>query len=190
MVPQAFHDYFVASTGAGAALMGLLFVAVSIAPEHTVMNGVPIERQATAASAFTALLNAFFLSLIALLPQTNVSLAAVVLSLTGMVNHFVLAWSLFKHAKRSWLNMGRGAAFVLAGLFLYGFELYIAIQLLRAPTNSGLISALAVLLIGIYALALARAWQLLGVRNRRLGDWFSPLHSTEEEGDHKGSPLQ
>ncbi len=51
MVPEAFHDYFVASTGAGAALVGLLFVAVSIAPERTVMSGAPVERQAVATSA-------------------------------------------------------------------------------------------------------------------------------------------
>lgn len=180
MVPQAFHDYFVASTGAAAALMGLLFIAVSIAPEHTVMSGAPVERQATAASAFTALLNAFFLSLIALLPQTNVSPAALVLGLTGIANHFVLAWSLFKHTERSWLGMGRRATFVLAGLSLYGFELYIAIQLLHTPINSGLISELAALLIGIYALGLARAWQLLGGRTRRLGNWLSSLPGTEE----------
>ena len=84
MVPEAFHDYFVASTGAGAALVGLLFVAVSIAPERTVMSGAPVERQAVATSAYTALLNAFFLSLVALLPQTNLGWAALVLSLIGL----------------------------------------------------------------------------------------------------------
>ena len=57
MVPEAFHDYFVASTGAGAALGGLLFVAVSIAPERTVMSGAPVDRQAVATSAYTTLLN-------------------------------------------------------------------------------------------------------------------------------------
>ncbi|HET7641576.1 MAG TPA: hypothetical protein VFK47_22895, partial [Ktedonobacteraceae bacterium] len=50
MVPEAFHDYFVASTGAGAALVGLPFVAVSIAPERTMMSGAPVERQAVATS--------------------------------------------------------------------------------------------------------------------------------------------
>ena len=54
MVPEAFHDYFIASTGAGAALVGLLFVAVSIAPERTVMRSAPAERRAVALSAYTA----------------------------------------------------------------------------------------------------------------------------------------
>ncbi len=48
MVPEVFHDYFVASTGAGAALVGLLFVAVSIAPERTVMSGILGQRMVNA----------------------------------------------------------------------------------------------------------------------------------------------
>jgi hypothetical protein len=100
MVPAAFHDYFVASTGAGAALVGLLFVAVSIAPERTVMSGAPVERQAVATSAYTALLNAFFLSLVALLPQTNLEWAALALSMIGLANHFILGTSRIISAAR------------------------------------------------------------------------------------------
>lgn len=178
MVPEAFHDYFVASTGAAAALMGLLFIAVSIAPERTVMSSAPIERQATTASAYTALLNAFFVSLIALLPQTNLGPAVLVLSLTGLINYFVLAWQLFKRAQGKSSMVSR-AVFVLAGLSIYGFELYISIQLLLTPANSSLITVLASLLIFIYALGLARAWQLIGGRNYQLRGWLSPLHGTE-----------
>ena len=54
MVPEAFHDYFLATSGAGAALVGLLFVAVSIAPERTVMSGAPVERRAVATSAYSS----------------------------------------------------------------------------------------------------------------------------------------
>ena len=100
MVPAAFHDYFVASAGAGAALMGLLFVAVSIAPERTVMSGAPVERRAAAISAYTALLNAFFLSLAALLPQTNLGWATLVLSLIGLENQCILGWNLFRRVER------------------------------------------------------------------------------------------
>lgn len=74
MVPEAFHDYFVASTGAAAALVGLLFVAVSIAPERTVTSGAPVERRAVALSAYTALLNAFFLLMANSLDPTRIKL--------------------------------------------------------------------------------------------------------------------
>jgi hypothetical protein len=180
MVPEAFHDYFVASTGAGAALVGLLFVAVSIAPERTVMSGAPVERQAAASSAYTALLNAFFLSLVALLPQTNLGSAALVLSLIGLANSFILAWNLARNSKRRWLSIVRRSVFILVGLLLYGYEFYYAILLLLSPTNSAPVSTLAGLLVGIYALGLTRAWQLLGGRSRQLNDWLTPLRETED----------
>jgi hypothetical protein len=180
MVPEAFHEYFVASTGAGAALLGLLFVAVSIAPEQTVMSAAPVERQAVATSTYTALLNAFFLSLVALLPQTNLGLAALVMSLIGLANSFVLAWGLLRHTERKWPSIVRRAAFIVAGLLLYGDELYNAVLLLLSPTNSVPISTLAALLVGIYALGMTRAWQLLGGRGHQLNNWLTPLRDVEE----------
>src|SRR6266852_5521859 len=61
VVPPEFANFFIASASAGAALVGLLFVAVSIAPEQLVTRRAPVERQAVAGSAFTALMNAFFI---------------------------------------------------------------------------------------------------------------------------------
>jgi hypothetical protein len=179
MVPAAFHDYFVASTGAGAALVGLLFVAVSIAPERTVMSSAPVERRAVALSAYTALLNAFFLSMVALLPQANLGSAALPLSAIGLVNQCFLAWDLLRHVERTWPRMVRGGVLIVAGLLLYGGELYNALLLLLSPGNSVPLSTLAALLLGIYALGLTRAWQLLGGRGHGLGEWLSPLHDTE-----------
>ncbi len=75
--------------------------------------------------------------------------------------------------------MVRRAVLILVGLLLYGHELYNAILLLLSPTNSAPVSTLAPLLLGIYALGMARAWQLLGARSYRLGDWLSPLRETE-----------
>jgi hypothetical protein len=77
VVPPEFLSFFIASTSAGAALVGLLFVAVSIAPEQMVTCRAPMERQAVAGSAFTALINAFFISLVALIPHFNFGLLIV-----------------------------------------------------------------------------------------------------------------
>ncbi len=73
MVPPEFANFFIASASAGGALVGLLFVAVSIAPEQIVAAQAPIERQAVATSAFTALMNAFFISLFALIPISTLA---------------------------------------------------------------------------------------------------------------------
>ena len=179
MVPDTFHDYFIASAGAAAALVGLLFVAVSIAPERTVTKSAPVERRTVAFSAYTALLNAFFLSLVALLPQTNLGTAALILSLIGLANQCYLGWNLFRLMERKWLTIIRGASLILAALFLYGSECYSAILLILSPTNTADISALAGLLLGIYALGLTRAWQLLGGRGQGLRELLSPLHTSD-----------
>ena len=60
MVPASFANFFLATAGAGGALIGLLFVAISISPERIFSEGAPRERQAVASGAFTALVNAFF----------------------------------------------------------------------------------------------------------------------------------
>jgi hypothetical protein len=95
--------------------------------------------------------------LVALLPQTNLGSAALVLSLIGLANSFILAWNLLRHTEKRWLSIVRRAVFILAGLLLYGEELYNAILLLLAPANSAPISLLAAMLVGIYALGMTRA---------------------------------
>ena len=69
------------SAGAAAALIGLLFVAISIAPEHTILEDAPIERQGVASSTFTALVNAFFISVAALIPGANLGYTTLIMSL-------------------------------------------------------------------------------------------------------------
>jgi hypothetical protein len=49
------------------------------------------------------------------------------------------------------------------------FQKHFTITLLRAQE-----------LVGIYALVLTRAWQLLGGRSRQLNDWLTPLRDTED----------
>ena len=174
MIPAAFANFFVASTGAGAALVGLLFVAVSIAPEQTVLEGASLEKRALATSSFTALLNAFFVSLAALIPSTNLGWTALVLSLVGLSNTFTLGWNLLSQRSHRH-NMVRRVIILVVSLVLYGFELYYAVQLLRFPGQSNPVFALTSLLMGIYGVGLVHAWELIGVRRYGLLSLLSPL---------------
>lgn len=178
MVPPQFVNFFLASAGAGAALVGLLFVAVSIAPEQIVMANAPVDRQAMASSSFTALLNAFFISLGALIP-TNLGGITLVLSLTGLAHSIYLAWSLLKERQR-WQNMLRRLVLIVVSLIIYGYELYCAILLLNEPQNLGSIYVLTWLLLAVYGIGLTRAWQLLGARRFGLMSWLSPLHELNQ----------
>lgn len=189
MVPAAFANFFLASTGAAAALVGLLFVAVSIAPEQTVLEGASLEKRALATSSFTALLNAFFVSLAALIPSTNLGWTAMVLSLVGLFNTFMLGWNLLSQ-RSHWRNMVRRAIILVVSLALYGFELYYAVQLLRFPGQSNPVFAVASLLMGIYGIGLVHAWELIGVRRYGLLSWLSPLRDVPGPEARKSEPEQ
>ncbi len=178
MVPESFNNFFLASAGIGATLVGLIFVAVSIAPEHIVQANAPIERRAMAASSFTALLNAFFISFGALIPGSIGSIT-LVMSALGLTTSSLLAWNLLKERKR-WVNVVRRGFLILVSVIIYGFEFYCAILIIKEPDNVGNFYVLATLLLAIYGVGLTRAWSLLGAPRFGLGGWLSPLRELDE----------
>ncbi len=143
------------------------------------MSTAPIERQAMASSSFTALLNAFFISLGSLIPGSTSSIT-LVMSATGLINSLYLARNLLKKRER-WQNVLRRVFLILVSLIVYGYELYFAILILIEPNNLGNFYTLTGLLLGVYAIGLVRAWQLLGARRYGLLGWLSPLHETNEK---------
>lgn len=185
MVPSAFTNFFVASAGAGGALIGLLFVAVSIAPENTIMASAPVERQASAGSAFTSLINAFFISLGALIP-INLGEIIIIMSLLGFSSTTLYSLNLVRNLKDRHNLLAR-SLLLLAGLFIYGFEFYIALLMLSHPTDPSPFYGLSSLLLSAYGLGLVRAWQLLGAQRFSILSWLNPLKVLEHEKiDEKG----
>ena len=181
MVPPEFVNFFIASASAGAALVGLLFVAVSLAPEQMVTRQAPRERQAVTGSAFTALTNAFFISLLILIPHYNFGTAIAPFSGLCLLTTLLQAWHLLREPKgwRSWL---RRAFLVLLSVGLYGLELVNGFQLLTAPSSSqaGIVFGLVWCLIGAFSIGLIRAWELLGAQRYGLLGWLSPLRDLNE----------
>ncbi len=175
MVPSDFLGYFAASAGAGAALVGLLFVAISIEPEAMVQEGAPVERRTVAGGAFNALLNAMFISLSALLPRLNLGVVALTMGIISLINSLFIGGHLLKE-QIGWKNTFRGIWMVLIGLLLYGTEVVYAVRLLVSPSNTDTIFNMGFLLMGIYALGLIRAWELIGARRYGLFGWLNPLY--------------
>jgi hypothetical protein len=174
MVPPEFLNFFMASTGAGAALVGLLFVAVSLAPEQMVTRQAPVERRAVAGSAFTALINAFFISLVALIPHFNFGTLIVTVSLLSLLTSLFQAWTLLR-LRKGWQSFLRRAVLVFLSVGLYGLELRDGVGLIIAATQVGFVYELLFVLLGAFALGLTRAWELLGAQRYGFGGWLSPL---------------
>ncbi len=175
MVPPEFANFFIASASAGGALVGLLFVAVSIAPEQIVAAQAPMERQAVAGSAFTALMNAFFISLSALIPHFNIGFFIVPFSILCLLTSLIQGWYLLRQRK-NWPSLLRRVFLVLLSVALYGLELWNGFQLLTNPSQSGIVYGLVSCLLGAFGLGLIRAWELLGVRRYGLFGWLNPLN--------------
>ena len=97
MVPDDFTGYFAATATAAAALIGLLFVAASLRPETVLGRGAPPAAQAVAGSAFTALINSFFVSLIALIPNTSLGYTASIMALLSLYSTWRLHHELARH---------------------------------------------------------------------------------------------
>ncbi len=160
MVTPEFETFFLASVGASAALIGLLFVSVSIAPERVFGQESDSVRQAQALSAFTALANVFFISLMSLIPDVTFGLVVAIVSIPAALQTLAL----LRHV-RKWRDdgmMARGLILFFASAVIYGYEFVLGIGMWRDPTGKGALIALAFVLIGAYAAGLGRAWELLG----------------------------
>jgi hypothetical protein len=182
-----FTSFFVASAGAGAALVGLLFVAISVNPERNAGPFAPPERQVVSASAFTALINAFFLSLAALIATGSLGGVAMAVSVVSIIATLRLIGDLFP-ANLSRRNQIRHATFMAIGLLIYGLQFFDGFQYSRHPHDVGWSYAIAYLLLAIYATGLTRAWQLLGAKRRGFFSWFSPLNDLEVPPATTASP--
>jgi hypothetical protein len=183
MLPSDYTAFFAASAGAGAALVGLLFVAISVEPHRTVRGNAPLERQAAAGNAFTALITAFFISLGALIPG-GLGDATLVMSLLAIVSTLNLGRRLLKEWS-GWQSLLRRGFLVALSLAVYGYEFYLSARFVASPQEVGYVAAMASVLLGIYGLGLVRAWELLGARRYGLGGWLSLLQNTPEEAEDK-----
>ena len=160
MVTSEYQPFFTASVAASAALIGLLFVSVSIAPERIFGAQADPRRQAQAISAFSALANVFFISMASLIPGIIIGLVvtavagASILQLVGLLVR-TGRWRVDP------FTAIRSAILFLVSAIVYGTELYLGLVLWARPSTAALIGLLEVLL-GAYSIGLGRAWQLLG----------------------------
>jgi hypothetical protein len=180
VVPLEFLSFFIASAGAAAALAGLLFVAASLAPEQNITRRAPVERQVVAASAFTALINAFFISLAALVPHFNFGTFVVPISSVSLATSLLQAWSLLR-LRKGWPSFLRRAVIVIVSLGLYVLQLRQGIGLIVEPAQVGFVYGMLFLQMGTFILGLIRAWELLGAQRYGLGGWLNPLRDVDQE---------
>ncbi len=183
MVPDAYHPFFTGCASVAGALIGLLFVAISVAPDKMSGERAEVTFQVGAGAALAALLNTLVVALIALLPGTNLALTSLVLAAVGMSSVAGLAViSLGSGDSRHHLA---GLTSLAALLVVFALQLIYAVRSLPDRHDAGQIHSEAVLCVVLFVIAINQAWKLLDARETRLFPTLVQLlrrrHSTAPE---------
>jgi len=165
-VPLAsYHDFFTASATVAGALIGLLFVAISVTTGKISGPHASAEHQATAGAAFTALVNTLVFSLVALLPDGSLGVASACLAASGLASTVGLGVLLYRRGHREPIRRFSQVVLLVPPLVLYGLQLANGVALARTPGDAGRIGSQGGLAIIFFVYAIARAWQLVGARD-------------------------
>ncbi|HTZ94739.1 MAG TPA: hypothetical protein VMB74_20275 [Streptosporangiaceae bacterium] len=162
MVPESLRDFFLASTSVAGALIGLLFVAISVSAGRLGREtaGTQIHR-IRASAALTAFANALVVSMFSLIPGQKIGPTALAVSIVGLL--FVLA-SLLSLIR---LRQVRWSA-VNDALFLVGLAVTLVIQLIQGldvmarPRDTSAMQTIATLVVVCALIGIARSWELIG----------------------------
>jgi hypothetical protein len=162
MVPASFHDFFNGCASVAGALIGLLFVALSVSQEKLTGDDARTEHQVRAAAAFSALVNTLVIALVGLLPLASLSDAAVILAGAGLATTCGLIIVLYREHHQ---KVGRGDVRMLVILLvLYSLQLANALRQNGSPHDVSGISRQGGLAILFFIFGIARSWQLVGAR--------------------------
>ncbi len=167
-----FADFFIASAGASAAILGLLVVAVSVVNADDANPTTRELRTVLAGSAFVALVDIFIVSIVALTGGSVVfGLSSLVMAAFGLLATRRLiprarrAGNFARSSQTRTLNIG----FAVASVVAYAAQLGVAAALLADTRNSALQRALVLVIVVLYCSALGRAWVVSGISRRAPG---------------------
>jgi hypothetical protein len=162
VVPESIRDFFTASASVAGALIGLLFVAITVASGRLAQaeQGAQLHR-IRASAALTAFMNALAVSLFALIPGHKIGPTAVVVAVLGLMFVTASLLSLVRLRQAVWRTM-RDALFLVGLVAVFVVQLIAGIDVLVHPGDSGEVNTIAALVALCFVIGIDRAWELVG----------------------------
>ena len=169
MVPGVYDAYFATLATAAAALIGLLFVAVSVRDDTIFGPNAMPGGDALAITAFTGLVNSFVVSLLGLIPKVNIGEPAVIMAVISIV-------AIVRLQRR--LRTGRNPLVLAITLLVYAAQFGFGVLLLVDSHDSDQLINLSIIVSVTLIVSLQRAWSLLK------GKHLASADGTAVTGDH------
>jgi hypothetical protein len=187
MVPADIHDFFAASAGVAGALIGLLFVAMSVFGERITRAEASSQvHRIRANAALIAFNNSLAVSLFALIPGQKIGWTSLVVSILGLL--FVAA-SLLSFVRLRLVRWGtlRDAVFLVFLAVLFVIQLVSGIDVMRHPGDAGSVDTIAFLVVACFLIGIARAWELVGGPSIGLAHEVVALVRSQEDARHSAA---
>lgn len=157
---DGFHDFLLASAGVAGALIGLLFVAISVAPDRLVDDSAPQSHRVRASTALTVFTNALTVSLFALIPGLGAGGTAAIVAVVGLLFIVGSIVSLLR-VRRTEAGL-RDAGFLVGTAIVFVLQLWYGLRLLDDDADVGALRGVCVLVVVCFLIGIARAWELVG----------------------------
>jgi hypothetical protein len=165
-----YDNFFIASAGASAAILGLLVVAVSVVNADDADPKTRENRTVLAGSAFVALVDIFIVSIVALTGgSVTFGLSSLAMAAVGLLatRRLIPRAKRAGNFSRSFRTRKLNIAFALISAGSYSVQLGLAVALLVNTRSSVLQRALILVIVALYCSALGRAWEVTGITRRR-----------------------
>jgi hypothetical protein len=173
LVSSEFHDFFLGSAGVAGALIGLLFVAISVTPGAANGKAGHVYQQVRAAAAMSMFIDALVVSLLALIPGgqylANGSTALAIAGLTSTAALVITLVRTHDPSRTAW-ETGRTLVLFAAVTAVYALQLASALQLNGSHADNGQVANQATLVIIMFLMGITRAWEIVGATRLRMLD--------------------
>lgn len=179
MIPADFEAFFATMAAAAAGLIGLLFVAISVAPHRLVEAETRVESQTLAGVALIAFTNVLVVSTVALIPRVDIGWITVPLGAGGVAFAAAQARELIRERHRGYSRV----LLVLGLVVVLGWQLVEGIVVFTDTRHdSGSITTIAALLVACLSIGIGRAWRLVGMRDTGLAHSLTTLVRGDQTG--------